>query len=214
MSKKRAIILLAAAMTLGGCKPMGFLLYALWPGARTEKVKAEYTGLADQTVAVVIYCNQDVLYEYPGVRLSIAATIGEKMRKAKGLESVRLVDPRRIVKYQDENIYWDEMDKTALGKTFGAGRVLFLCLVQYSTREPGSLNLYRGRIKAQASVYDVSLPERQAKVWNWDSIRVTYPEHDPTGLLRDPEISIRYRTESIFADMLTKKFHDHEVDLE
>jgi hypothetical protein len=214
MNKKRAMILLAAAMMLGGCKPMSFLLYALWPGAREKKIEAEYPGLADKTVAIVVYCNQDSLYEYPGVRLSLAAMVGEGLRKAKGLEGVRLVDPRSIVKYQDENIYWDEMDKTALGKAFGSDRVLFLSLMQYTTREPGSLNLYRGRITAQASVYDVSVPERQAKVWDWDNIRVVYPKNDPTGLLRDPETSIRYRTESIFADMLVKKFHDHKVPLE
>ena len=212
MSRRLAIPLLAAAVALSGCKTLSFLAYALWPGSRERNVEAEYGGLADSTVAVVVYCDQGVLYEYPHVRLAISSVVTEQLRQ--NVKGIRPIDPRRIAKYQDEDIYWDEMDKTALGKSFAADRVLFISLVHYSSREPGSLNLYRGRITAQAAVYDAALPERKAKVWNWDNIKVVYPEHDPTGQMRDSDAAIRFRTQQIFAEMLAKKFYDHKVPIE
>jgi hypothetical protein len=86
--------------------------------------------------------------------------------------------------------------------------------VEYGTREPGSLNLYRGRINAQASLYKTSLDERKARLWRGKAIRVVYPEHDPTGLLRENDRSVRDKTEAIFADKLAKRFYDHKVPIE
>jgi len=203
---------LLAAAVLTGCEPMAYFLYVWWPGAREKKVKAEFAGLPGKSVVIVVYCDRRVQYEYPNVCLSLSSAAASRL--AGNVKNLNVIDPRRVVKYQDGNIYWDEMDKTQLGKAFGADFVLFLSLVEYSTREPGSLNLYRGRINAQASLYQTSLPEREARVWRGQAIRVVHPEHDPTGLLRESDRSVRDKTEAIFADKLAKKFYDHKVPIE
>lgn len=209
---KLLIPLALAAGVLGGCEQTAYVLYVLWPGAHERKVPAEFSGLRDKNVAVIVYCDKPVDYEYPHVRLSISSAVAGQL--GKNVKKIKVVDPRRVVKYQDENIYWDEMDKTALGKAFGADCVLFISLVEYNTREPGSLNLYRGRITAQVGVYDVSLPERKARAWRGRDIRVVHPKHDPTGSLGESDRAIRDKTERIFADLLAKKFYDHKVPIE
>jgi hypothetical protein len=209
---KLVIPFLLAAAAVTGCEPMAYFLYVWWPGAREKKVKAEFAGLPGKNVVIVVYCDRRVQYEYPNVCLSLSSAAASQL--AGNVKDVSVVDPRRVVKYQDGNIYWDEMDKTQLGKAFGADFVLFLSLVEYSTREPGSLNLYRGRIHAQASLYQTSLPEREARVWRGQAIRVVYPEDDPTGLLRESDRFVRDKTEAIFADRLAKKFYDHKVPIE
>ena len=212
MMRKLCLPMLLAAVTLSGCKETAFFLYALWPGARDREVKAEFAGLAGKSVVIVVYCDRRVQYEYPNVCLTVSSAVGGQL--AKNVEGLTLIDPRRVVKYQDGNIYWDEMDKTALGKAFGANFVLFISLVEYSTREPGSLNLYRGRINAQVSLYDGALGERDARVWRDRSIQTVYPKHTATGVLRDSDRGIRGKTEAIFANTLAKRFYDHKVPIE
>ena len=211
MTRKVLIPLALIALSLGGCDMFRGMAYMFSP--RNREVPAECGLLAGSTVAVVVYCDRRVQYEYPTVTLSISSLVAQQLNV--NVDEITLINPRRVVEYQDSNIYWDELDKTELGKKFGAEHVLFITLSEYATREPGSLNLYRGRITAQVSVYDASMPERTARVWRAPSdIRVVYPEHDPTGLLKESDRAVRERTEQIFADQLAKKFYDHEVPIE
>ena len=203
--------LLTALPLVSGCPMSRWLAYVAL-GGKDKKVQAEFAELSGKSVVVVVYVDKGVQYEYPNVCLTVSATVAEELRK--NVEPSEVIDPRRVVKYQDANIYWDEMDKTALGKHFGADYVLLLALVEFNTREPGSMNLYRGRITAEPSVYKVSLPERQARVWRGETIRVVYPEHDPAGQLRENDRAIRVKTEHLFADRLVKKFYDHKVPIE
>lgn len=203
--------LLAVLPLVSGCRGMRHLAYVIF-GGQEEQVKAEFRGLSGKSVAVVIYCDRRVQFDYQDLPLTLSATVAEELRK--NVKPSGIVDPRRVVKYQDDNIHWDEMDRTELGKAFGADYVLFICLVEFSTREPGSMNLYRGRITAECSVYRVSLPEREARVWGGQTVRVVHPEHDPTGLLRENDRAIRDVTEHLFAERLVKRFYDHKVAIE
>lgn len=206
----RIVILAALACGACGCMQGRYLIYLL-TGNKEEDVKAEFVGLADKTVAVVVYCEKSVLFEYPDVQLSVSARVAGDMKK--NVEKVKVVDPRRILKYQDENIYWDEKDKTELGKALGADFVLYITLVEFSTREPGSVNLYRGRIVSQASLYKMGVPERSSRVWQDRDIRVIYPENDPTGQPRENDRAIRAETERLLAEKISQKFYDHKVPI-
>jgi len=121
------------------------------------------------------------------------------------------VDPARVIRYQDERLSWDAIEKTKLGRDLGADRVLYLALVEYTTREAGSLQLFRGRIYAEAGLYDVALPESTARIWDCPEIRVAYPEQTPVGLPGEDDRSIRAETERHFAEALVRKFRKHEA---
>jgi len=210
MTRKLLIPFLLAATSLAGCHLGKFLVYLVAP--QTKKVAAECPKLPGRSVVIVVYCDRRVQYEYPNVCLSLSSAVAEEL--ARNVKKLNVIDPRRVVRYQDGNIYWEEMDKTQLGKAFGADYILFLSLVEYGTREPGSLNLYRGRINAQVSLYDVSMPERDARVWQARSLRAVYPEHSPAGVLRESDGAVRDKVERLFADKLAKKFYDHKVRIE
>jgi hypothetical protein len=203
-------ILAALACGAGGCQQGRYLTYLLF-GGDTQDVKAEFNGLSDKTVAVIVFAEKSVQFEYSDVQLSVSARVTGEL--VKNVKKIKAVDPRRILKYQDENVYWDEKDKTELGKLFGADYVLFIALVEYSTREPGSVNLYRGRITAQVSLYKVGMPERTARVWQDKDVRVVYPEHDVTGQPQENDRVIREKTEADFAEKLGKKFYDHKAPI-
>jgi len=93
----------------------------------------------------------------------------------------------------------------------GVKDLFVLALVEYTTREAGSLQLFRGRIYAEAGLYDVSLPESTARIWDCPEIRVAYPEDSPVGIPGEDDRAIRAETERYFAEALVRKFRKHEV---
>jgi len=202
------LLIAAAVSQLAGCSTLGYLLYLVAPNP-TETVAAEFDDLDNHRVAIVIFADQQVLYEYPFVRLTLATTVSSELRRH--LENVEVVDPACVIRYQDERLNWDVMEKTKLGRDLGADRVLYLALVEYTMREAGSLQLFRGRIYAEAGLYDVALDESTARLWDCPEIRVTYPEDSPVGIPGDDDRGIRADTERRFAKALVEKFREHEA---
>jgi hypothetical protein len=159
---------------------------------------------------VVVYTDLRTQYEYSDINLTLSSAICGQLEK--NVKKIKLIPAARVVRYQDENIYWPEMDKTELGKAFGADYVLYVPLEEFATRVPDSSYLYRGRATCEPSVYDTSKPPREARVYKGDKIRVQYPEHEPAGMRNENDRQIRTMTESIFAERVAWKFYDHKEE--
>jgi TolB-like protein len=206
------ILGLIAASGLLGCSAISYLGYLMAPGGRTEKVPAEFDGLASKTVAVVIYTDVAVQYDYPYARLGLSMGLSSELKKR--IEGIKVIPSERVVTYQDQNVHWESMDRSKLGRDFDADYLLYVVLDEYTMREPGSVNLFRGRLRAHASLYDTTKPENEACVWSGEEFSVIYPRHAPTGQPGQDDSRIRYETEKRFAELLVKKFYEHEVPKE
>ena len=205
MTKRHALCLVLLATMLGGCKQFGHLVY-LWAGEEhTKEIKPEYSDLAHSTVAVVIYADEQVLYEYPEATLSLSTAIASELNK--NVDLIQVVDPLEVRTYQHENISWEGMDKSELGKKFDADYVLFVALREYGMREPGSLSIHRGHINAEASLFKVHELPGTSPLWQDEYVEVSYPPDGPASV----EADIRYRTDKSFAELLAKRFYAHEV---
>ena len=200
---------LSLLLMSAGCDALGYLGYLFAPPSRPIKVQAEYSGLANRTTAIVIFADQSVQYEYPYARVGLSMALSAELKKH--VKGITVVDPQRVIKYQDENVRWDSQDKSRLGRALDADMVLYVVLREYQMREPGSINLFRGRITAQATVYETADGTDDERKWYNDDLRVVYPEDAPTGKPGEDDTRIRYETEKRFAQLLAKKFYDHEV---
>ena len=206
----KTIILALQAAMLAGTGGCGYLMTVLTPPPPPVKVPAEFAGLANQSVAVIIHAEPGVEYEHPGATIELSYLIASELKR--NVQGVRLVDCRQVARYQQENTRWDEMDRTKLGKHFGADYLLYVTLAEYSTREPGSVGLYRGRIAGEASLYACAAAEHQALAWRGADLWAVYPVDNPTGKLAEDERQIRYQTARTFAEKLTRKFYQHKVN--
>ncbi len=203
-----AFLVLATVViaSLGGCS---YMMYLFQPPEKMVTIEPQYAELEGKAVAVVIWADQRIQYEYPWARLSLSSHLQAEFINR--IDDIVIVDPRRVITYQDENIRWDMLPKTTLGKKLNAEYVLLIVPDTYSMREPGTIKLFRGEISAQAALYDTSLPEAEAMVWRGDDFRVLYPPNAPTG---QPDVDgrrIRHETERIFAFMVVKNFYEHKV---
>jgi hypothetical protein len=205
---KNTLLLLVLAMPSLGCQGLGVLANSLMGDTETTK-EAEFTGLEGHSVAVVIFSDDKVEYDYPYARLELGEMIGGQLREH--VKGVTVVSARRVVRYQNENERtWAGMDKTVLGKALNCDYVLYVGLVEYEMREPGSINLYLGRIQAETGLYDVSKPEVDARRWK-GQFKVVYPEDTGMGVPAESDLKVRNESQRRLSDMVAKCFYKHKV---
>jgi hypothetical protein len=184
-------------------------------GSETETVEAEYEGLEDTRLAVVVYpMSEAILYNHPQADLELAFAITGALRRAQQegkLKDLRIIDPRRVAGYLQRDLQWEALPKDKLAERLGAKHLLLVTITEFSTREPGSLHLYRGRVSGEAALYQAGLEDERAMVWHTrDAIRVEHPKDRPVGNLGEDDTAVRRPTEALFALKLARKFYDHK----
>jgi hypothetical protein len=204
------VLCLAAAPWLPGCQCLNWMAYVLAPSSSLQTVEPEFTALSNKTVAVVVFARPDILVEFDTAPVEISSIVSSEL--AARINGVSAIPPERILRYQDENPRWDSMPPGRLCRTFNSDYVLLISLIEFSTRERGSMHLARGRISAEAAVYSEDSPD--VPLWRTDMIRVVYPETAPVGVPARDDYATRVNAERIFADKLVRKFYKHKIPRE
>lgn len=208
MRKWTCLALLASLALLSGCNHLAFWGYLITPEP-TETIAAQFDQLDGKTVAVIVYAGESIQYAHPTVSREVSAQVSAELHNQ--LPNVTTVDPLKIHKYQQQNIHWASLSKTELGRLFDADYVLFVTLLEFSTREQGSLHLFRGRLSAECAIYEVQQPEYAARGWETSGISVLYPTDGPIASLNNDDYRVRLETIGEFAWKLVRNFYEHEV---
>lgn len=186
--------------------------FLLWGEEPTRSVPAEYPYLTGKKVLILVWADTDTLFEYPQVQLEVsehvaaAITSADELAKKKG-PRVAIVPNRQVTTYQRNEPHWDRAHPGAIGKEFSADRVLMLELTQYTTREPESTHLYRGRIAGNIKVYDPAYPD--ARPTYKSSVEVAYPP-ESQGEWGTDDRAIRKASMELFASQVATKFFEHK----
>jgi hypothetical protein len=209
--------IVAMAFVLPGCNILGPALYFLIPGGRTQTVSAECNALSGETVAIIVHASYEVRSDFPAAAREVAFTVAQELREH--VRGVTVIDPDRVVAYQHRRDDWQMQKKTELGRAFGARYVLCIDLTELSTQEYGDYNVFRGRLSAEACVYDTAKDEAEARIWPGEGhpsgrFHVVFPPDHPIGRLSDDDRAIRYQTQRLFALQLVRKFYKHKVPVE
>ena len=209
MRRVQLLALVLAASVAGGCNMLAYPLYLISPGESKATKKAEFAGLAGKTVAIMVYADMETQFEYPSAKLELTMLVGQEILKQ--VKDAKVIDPHRTVVYQEEDIHWDAKPRPELAKLFKADYVLYIALSEFTTHEAGSMNLARGRINAQASLWAAQPPPGgETGVWRKSSISILWPKDQPAGILTGNDDSVRMMIEKLFAEELVRYFYDHK----
>ncbi len=197
----------------GGCNWLAWWGYVLNPKPPMKSVQPEFRGLSGKQLAIVVYAGPEIQLDFETIQLELSDAISAKMNKH--IKDIELVDPRQVIRYQDEDPRWNAIPPEKLCTVFGCDYVLLVSLIEFSTREPGSVHLARGRLTAEAKLYRSPAGGRGGCVWRARRpFRVVHPAESPMGIPTQSDWDIRIKTEQIFAEALTKKFYKHKVPIE
>ena len=205
--KSLLLAMLLLAVPHAGCSTVHYMLDLVTPRPPARTIPAEFDGLAGQSVAIVIQAEPAVDYEYPGARLEMASLVASQLRS--NVKNVSVSDPRRVLRYQQDNLLWDQMERVRLARELDVDYVLLISLIEYTMRQPGSADLYRGEIIAHAGVFDAERDEREARVWNGE-FAVVYPPGSTIGQAAVNDAQTRYHTVTAFAEQLARSFYSYK----
>ncbi|MBN1845898.1 MAG: hypothetical protein JW810_09460 [Sedimentisphaerales bacterium] len=203
---KRLLWILLPVLASAGCNWLEYPFFLLF-GQTHENVKAEYTALADTRVAIVVAGLPAIEFEYPYARTDLALAAASVIRSK--VDNVQFVEPETVEQFQRENLDWIGMPMADIARRFDVQRILYLELMQFATLEPESVNLVRGRIWTQASVYETDSDRPNLPAYETE-IQVVYPEQAPLPMSDSTRQAVRQQMVLMYADELAKRFYDHK----
>lgn len=193
-----------------GCEGAGFLAHAI-AGSEKIDVKAEYKGLENQRVAVLVDADQATLTRFPLVQYEICAAVSRKL--ATNIQGITVVSPKQIVDFQNRNSYWTTVPYADLAKQLNVSRIVLVELSNYAMHEPGNQYVLKGSIGANVAVSEADTTEPNKLAYD-TTVAVTYPEDTKLGVVNRKEKEIRFATLDLFSNKAAGKFYDHTIEIE
>jgi hypothetical protein len=185
---------------LSGCQLMGFQ-----EEVSGHAVDAQYKGLPNKSLAIVIYADQSTTNEFPATREELSAFVSNKLRE--NLATTKLLDYHEVMNWQDETINWFGLTEKQIGTHFGVDRVLYIEVLDYSVAQKGGVGDLQGHLRANCKVYETDTPGNDAA---WSSVLdVSFPEDHPIDPTQVPPDAVRSRTLDKFSDVLVNCLMDH-----
>ena len=190
---------------LSGCEVFGYVAQGVTPKPSPMLVKAEYHGLQNQKVAVLVDANQQLLFEQPLAQLEVGEVISRRL--AGNVPGITVIDARQVVDFQNRNIYWTTIPYSQIAQRLGVTRLVLVELTDYRLHEPGNVNVWRGVISGNIAVAEVDGPRPDDLVYD-APVSVAYPPDKPLGVLKSDQRTMRLATLDLFSRAAAGKFYD------
>jgi hypothetical protein len=202
-----SLLLLAS---LSGCTLFG----PPKPKPYVDQTPPPYAGLRDKTVAIVVYAPQATVDEYPGVREEISSFLTREFRA--NMPTTQLVDPRQVIAWQSSTLNWIGLSEAEIARHFAVDRVLFVEVLDYSTKRPLGYSTLQGHVRAFCRITEsdqaggsaetTTAPAEGHAAWS-GVVDVHWPARalDP---VQTSESAIRLRTLELFAGRTVRSFYD------
>lgn len=185
---------------------------------------AQYDGLAGRTAAVMVWSDPSLKYDFPNLRSDLAALVQQNLAQAaavaeekKGKDQAAVfgttfpVDPRRVVRYQDDYPETQTMPASDLAPAFGVDRLIYVEIEDFSTRSLEAPDLFRGSASATLRVIEVDDGGRTKVAYEEPGIAVVFPEKTPPeGTPRGEDRAFYIGTLRDLAARVSRRFVDYE----
>lgn len=202
--------LLVSLAASSGCQAVGAATYMVAGPTKTVTVPARYTGLDDQSVAVMIAGDEYMLYRYPRAQIMLATNISGRL--VEHVPGVTVVNPQTVIQFQHENPEWLTLTYSELIERMDVDRLIIVDLAEYRTHDPGDKNLWRGKI-----VGNVGVIERDAidpdNFSFYASEQAMFPEDGGIGVLNSDEQTVQLALTATFAQKTVEMFYEHEKEV-
>jgi hypothetical protein len=204
-------------LCLPGCAIFGVLAGKVAP---PQTIPAQYTGMQDQSVAVMAWAGEGTLIDFPDLRLDLAGSLQTKLQQAKDAKTKELTgvtfpnSAASVVKFQDNHPEYDATPLVDVAPKFNATRVVYVEIEDLQTRSPASVELYRGTASATLKVVEVPAGGGVGKIaYEESGITVIFPpksreEGSPNG----NDFSMYRGTVDALSSEIAKRFVPHSED--
>ena len=214
LAKPIALVLglgLGLAVTMiSGCNWIGFAADVIGGGdnANQVNIEAQYRGLENQTVAVLVTADEYTLFEHPTAPAAVCRQTSSKL--ATEITGVRVLNPKQIDQFQKDNPYWSTVVYGELLGRLGVERLVLIDLITYALREPGNSYKWQGQIVANIGVYEAQANDPNQFVFA-TTLQTSYPRGRSIGVIHSDHQTTQMGLHSIFSQKLLHLFKDHQT---
>jgi len=210
-----AILAALLVPSLSGCAFISQL-----GGALPNIEKASYTNLAGQTVAIMVWAEDNgVRMDWPNVHLDLAQMIQQKMLanqasdKPAELKGTRFpVSPASVVRFQEEHPDLAAESVADIAPRLGVTRVIYIEIRSFGTRAEAAADLFRGNVTALVNVVEVNQGKGRV-AYTDDTLHVSFPRTAPEeGLPNLGDFPVYHGTLDGLANEIAKRFAPHAND--
>lgn len=196
---------LLASMVLVPFALSGCWLFAAAGQVAGTKVTAEYSGLKNASVAIVVYADQATTDEFTENRKELSTFVATTLRSK--IPTVRVLNPQEVINWQDDTVNWFGLPEKDIAKHFSVDRVLYIELLNYTSRMGGGYGDLQGDIRANCKIFERE-SVGNSPVWT-GTIESRWPKNGPLEATASDERAVRSRTLQLFADDLVSHLYDH-----
>jgi hypothetical protein len=207
------VALLLVTLAVAGCQLAGWAAHNMGGGVTRQKVKGQYFGLENKTIAVIVAADDMTLFRYPNASFMICRATSARISDE--ITGARVVDPKQIVKFQKDNPYWNTLMLSDLLARLGVERMVYIDLVEYETHEAGNQHVGQGRIVGNVSVLEADAVARGLDADQFAfsaAVHSLYPEEHGFGVIDADMQTLELAVVSIFSRDTVRLFRDHVVE--
>lgn len=210
-----ALVLLPLSLT--GCYLFGAIVGKV---VSPPVVPAQYTGLANQSVAIIVWAGEGTLIDFPDVRIDVSGGLQAKLQQAvetKTKEVIGITFPQSaasVVRWQENHPDYEAMPLTEIAPKLGVARVIYVEIERLQTRSDASVELYRGSASATLKVVEVPPDGGPARVaYEESGIAAVFPPNAREEGRPDGNDFAFYRgTVGALTSEIAKRFVPHQEE--
>lgn len=212
MLRNATIVRLVRVCVLGIGLALGAVGCASVGPDPTVTVRPQYTDLSSKTVAVLVTADRVILTRFPYAARNVTRAVTREI--ALNVEEVRVVDPKRVLDYQDDNPAWSTLPPGDLVRAMEVDRLILVELAEYRTHEPGNPHVKLGTVSGTVDLYEAEALDPNQKVLT-TPITVQFPRTAKTkvGLVGTDDKTIEAGMLKDFSLRAGGVFFEHEVPL-
>ncbi len=194
---------LAGLLSLAGCQGIGWLAQGIAGGEKPEvEPAADYTGLANKSVAVLVSADDRTLFSFPDAPNLVCKYVTARL--AADVVGIQPLDPIQVAKFQSSNPDWIVVPYGELAHRLKVQRIVHINLAQYTTHEPGNQELWQGVVRARVGISEADGKDPSNFVYTGD-ISAIYPPDKPMGILNSDTDTIQLGAVRQFARKLSAR---------
>lgn len=206
--------LLVMGLIGGGCQ-----IGAIVGRAIPQSVHAQYSGLAGQEVAVMVWAPRAIRIDYPRLMPDIAEGIQNDLQeKARQKQKQELKgttfpwQPRSVIRFQKEHPELEGAPITTYAhRISGISRLIYVEISDFSTRSDAAVQLLQGSISANVKVVEIADGSSRIAYEN-PSVQLTFPPRRPQGVINVPEEVIYSGTVRGLSRQVAELFYGHVIE--
>ncbi|MBC8106882.1 MAG: hypothetical protein H7Z14_09860 [Anaerolineae bacterium] len=145
-------------------------------------VKAMYSGLAGQSVGVLVWADRGIMIDWGTIQLDLANSVQSQLVASKTDETKGMTSPyppASYVKFMRDHPGLESAPITEIAPKFGVSRVIYIEVQNFRTRSQRELELFRGEATMSLKIIEVDPSGGTRTAFTEDNIKAVFPDWAP-----------------------------------